>query len=127
MNNRQLSIYSPEEGFSIGNLFPKIYKPYKNYKPSVIKPLDDKSRLLLEIDKYSFARHEINLYLDINPNDQSMIELFNDYRKKENELVLEYERKYGPLLITSNSLDNNPFLWEMLPYPFEGGANNVGI
>ena len=129
MNNnfRNESIYSPEEGFTKGNLFPEMYTPYKNYVPKSVMPKDEKSKLLLEIDKYSFARHEINLYLDLNPNDSSMLQLFNDYREKENKLVNLYESKYGPLNITSDSLDNNPFLWEALAFPFEGGANNVGL
>ena len=56
-----------------------------------------------------------------------MLKLFNDYREKENELINQYERMYGPLNINSDSLENNPFLWETTLFPFEGGANNVGL
>ena len=84
-NDRGESIFSPLEGFSLGNLFPELYTPYKNYKPKEVRPLDEKGRMLLDIDKISFARHEINLYLDLHPDDQSMLKLFNDYREKENE------------------------------------------
>ncbi len=126
-NDRGESIFSPLEGFNLGNLFPELYTPYKNYKPREVKPTDEKSKLLLDIDKISFARHEINLYLDLHPDDQSMLKLFNDYREKENELINQYERMYGPLNINSDSLENNPFLWETTLFPFEGGANNVGL
>lgn len=121
------SIYNMEEAFKRGNLFPELYTPYKNYRPRDVKALDEKSRLLLEIDKYSFVAHEMNLYLDIHPNNSDMLQLFNKFRNKVNELTNQYENKYGPLTINSNSLEANPFLWETTLFPFEGGANNVGL
>lgn len=49
-----------------------------------------------------------------------MLALFNDYRRKSNELTREYEEKYGPLNISSNSLDGNNFTWATDPWPWEG-------
>ena len=71
----------------------------------------------------AFAAHEINLYLDLNPDDVSMITLFNDYRKKANELRTQYESKYGPLNLASDSLDQTPFMWEKNTWPWEARFN----
>lgn len=120
--NRAVSLYSPEEGYMKGNLFPELYDQYKNYQPVILRAKDEQSKLLLELSAVSFASHELNLYLDLHPNDESMLTLFNDYRRKANSLIDEYETKYGPITVNSDSLDASPFLWEVDAWPFEGGS-----
>ena len=71
----------------------------------------------------AFAAHELNLYLDINPDNNSLLTLFNDYRERANALKEEYEANYGPISISSNVLINQPFLWEETSWPWEGGMN----
>lgn len=119
--NRAVSLYSPEEGYMRGNLFPELYDSYKNYKPVLLRATDEQSKMLLELSAISFANHELNLYLDLHPNDESVLTLFNDYRRKTNTLMNEYENKYGPLTINSDSLNASPFLWEADVWPWEGG------
>lgn len=119
--NRAVSLYSPEEGYMKGNLFPELYDQYKNYQPVMLRAKDEQSRLLLELSAVSFASHELNLYLDLHPNDESVLMLFNDYRRKANSLIDEYETKYGPITVNSDSLNASPFLWEVDAWPFEGG------
>lgn len=116
MNNmNKVNLFNPKEGFEKGNMFENIYSEYKNYKPEVLKPTNDQERLLYNIQTICFAAHDLNLYLDLNPNDQSMITLFNDYLKKEEELIKEYESKYGPMTINSNINEwvNNKWPWEV--------------
>ena len=120
--NRAVSLYSPEEGYMKGNLFPELYDQYKNYQPVILRAKDEQSKLLLELSAVSFASHELNLYLDLHPNDESVLTLFNDYRRKTNSLIDEYEIKYGPITVNSDSLDASPFLWEVDAWPFEGGS-----
>ncbi len=122
-----MKLYTPDAGFTVGNLFPDLYKPYKNYKPKELIPKNDKEKLLIEIDRNAFAAHELNLYLDLNPDNEEMLMLFNDYRKESRKLIDEYEEKYGPLTLQSNTLENNPFLWEELDFPFVGGNKDVGL
>ena len=118
---RVVSLYSPEEGYIKGNLFPELYDEYKDYKPIVVKANDEQSMMLFQVGEYAFAAHELNLYLDLHPDDESVLRLFNDYRVKSKELMDQYENKYGPITLTSNSLDASPFLWEAYAWPFEGG------
>ena len=65
-----------------------------------------------------FAAHELNLYLDLNPDDKSAFMLFMDYEKKANRMIEEYERMYGPLKVDSNEM--NSFTWSTEKWPWEG-------
>ena len=52
-----------------------------------------------------------------------MLTLFNDYRNQANKLATDYENKYGPLTINSNSLDENTFNWVENSWPWEERKN----
>ena len=112
MNNQNL--FNPKEGFIKGNMFSDLYSEYKNYKAFSLKPRNDQEKRLFEIQAICFAAHELNLYLDLNPYDQSMITLFNDYVKKEEELVREYESMYGPMIVNNNISE-----WVSKKWPWE--------
>lgn len=123
MNNFNQSLVTPTEGYNRGNMFANLYDQYKNYRPENLRASNEQERLFLEISRTSFAAHELNLYLDIYPNDVSMIKLFNDYREKCEQLTKEYEQKYGPLSVKSDSLNQTPFMWEKSPWPWEDRFN----
>ena len=120
MENSKSSLYTPTEGYNKGNLFADLYEEYKNYKPVTLVAGNEQQKLFLELSKMAFAAHELNLYLDLNPDDETMLSLFNDYRKRANNLMMEYENKYGPLTIASDSLSSS-FLWEKQDWPWKGG------
>lgn len=123
MNNNSLSLYTPTEGYNKGNLFSNLYDDYKNYKPVNLEGKDNKTKLWLDMNRVLFALHEINLYLDVNPNNQSMVQLFSDYSRKANELMMEYEKNYGPLTTINESNLNSSFNWVEEKFPWEGGNN----
>lgn len=122
--NRNSSLFTPIDGYNNGNMFSNLYSQYKNYRPAQLSGNTEKEKMLLEIGRLSFAAHDLNLYLDLYPNDESMLTLFNDYRKSADELISQYEAKYGPLNVNSNSLENGPFKWINGPWPWED-INNV--
>lgn len=113
------SLFTPEVAYNNGNLFSNLYSQYKNYRPAQLSANTEKEKLLLDIGRLSFAAHDLNLYLDLNPNDESMLALFNDYRKQADSMISEYESKFGPLNISSNSLETGPFKWINSPWPWE--------
>ena len=119
-NNREkVQLFNPKEGFERGNMFTNLYQKYKNYRPASLKANTEKERLLLNLQALCFAAHDLNLYLDLHPEDQSMLTLFNDYQRKITEISKEYEQKYGPLLV-SNNTNNNSFDWVTEKWPWEG-------
>ena len=120
MNMNNQNLFSPKEGFIKGNMFTNLYNEYKNYKPQNLVPKNEQERMLYELDSISFAAHELNLYLDMHPEDQSMVTLFNDYRRKQEELTKNYESMYGPLTVNSNEMENKTFSWVNTSWPWEG-------
>ena len=120
MNMNNQNLFNPTEGFIKGNMFTNLYSEYKNYKPQMLNPKNEQERMLYELDSISFAAHELNLYLDMHPEDQSMVTLFNDYRRKLEELTKNYESMYGPLTVNSNEMENKTFSWVNTTWPWEG-------
>ena len=117
MNN--MSSFDPYQGFIRGNMFQNLYNSYKLKEPYDIKPMNEQAELLTYIDSLCFACIDLNLYLDVNPNDRLAIDLFNQYRLKKNDLMDEYQNKYGPLLLNSDSLNIYPWAWDDKPWPWE--------
>ncbi len=107
--NDSLNLFNPYEGFLKGNSFKDLYVPYKDYRVAKINFNSEKEELLFNIDEYSFMAHDLNLYLDVNPNNMEALNKYNEYRNKTNELITKYERRYGPLTV-SNVCDNT-FSW----------------
>lgn len=124
INNMNIALDSPDEGFLKGNMFKDTYESYKNYQYRTINPTNEKEKLLYEIAKYSFATHDLNLYLDLHNDDNSLLMLFNDYRKKTNDLINEYENKFGPMTISTDDEKSIPFKWASKDFPW-GGISNV--
>ena len=118
-NYQNDNLFNPYEGLIRGNLFKNIYDPYKNQKPYTIKPMNDQAKMLTDIDSLEFALIDLNLYLDIYPDDKNTIALFNKYRNEQNELLNEYQNKYGPILLNSDALNNMTWMWDNNPWPWE--------
>ena len=120
-NNSEVNnnLFNPYEGYLKGNLFKNLYNSYKNIKPLNIPVNNERDELLLNVGQLSFARHELNLLIDNYPNDSKYLNLFNKYRELENNAINNYERRFGPLNITSNDMDNIPFKWESDKWPWE--------
>lgn len=113
------SLYEPYQGFIRGNMFQKLFDPYKLKEPYEIKPMNEQAEMLTYIDSLCFACTDLNLYLDVNPNDRNKIDLFNKYSLQKKELLEEYQRKFGPLLLNSDSLNTYPWAWNDRPWPWE--------
>ena len=122
-NSTMPSLFSPAVGLDNGNMFSDLYQPYKKYKPANVSANNERESLIRELARMGFAAHELNLYLDLHPDDTSMITLFNDYREKYNQLVKQYDEKFGPLLISSNTLNQTPFMWVKDIWPWEVKPN----
>lgn len=118
-NYNKKNIYDPYNGFIRGNLFPDLYNTYKISNPYNIEPMNEQAKLLTDIDSLCFALTDLNLYLDINRNDKDIINLYNQYRQKKNNLLEQYQNKYGPITLDSESLNKVPWEWDNLPWPWE--------
>lgn len=115
---KNMNLAEPYQGFLQGNLFNDLYEGYKNYRPARIVPNNEQAELLLNVDQLTFAAHELNLYLDVHPDDRQMIQLFNKYQEMAQEAIQKYESKYGPLSVSTPS-GTNQFSWEAYAWPWE--------
>ena len=113
------NIYTPYEGFIRGNMFKNLYDPYKMDRPFEIQPMNEQAEILTNIDSLGFAMVDLNLYLDVFPDDRNALDLFNKYRKQKEELLKQYENKFGPMVITSDALNMYPWAWDNKPWPWE--------
>ena len=116
INNNLTGLYT---GFIRGNMFSNLYNQYKDYQPMMINPDNEKEQYLLDLNQVQFAMHDINLYLDNYPNDSMMLKEFNKNRELYLQLLEEYENRYGPINISSNTLNNSPWTWNNEPWPWE--------
>ncbi len=120
MPNMNNDLADPKVALDRGNLFNSLYDPYRNYKYRPLKASNKREELLIDILKHNFALTELNLYLDVNPRDMNMINLYNRYLTNKKRLVDEYEKQFGPLTLEGLNVGNNSWNWDNSPWPWEG-------
>lgn len=120
--NRKIT--TVKEGFMRGNMFNNEYIPYKNYKVKELVATNDKEEQLFRIMALSFAINDLNLLLDLNPNDRENFNTFKSLIKEKNDLEQKYIEKYGPLTLEETT--KNSFDWvSAFPWENEGGSKYV--
>ena len=112
------NLYGPYEGYLKGNLFNNLYEEYKDYRPASFRFKNEKEEALFNLNQISFAMHELNLYLDIYPNDSNYINKYCELEKTYNSLLTSYEKKYGPINVNGIS-NTTPFSWVTNSFPWE--------
>lgn len=81
--------------------------------------MDNKERLLNDINVIDFALVELTQYLDTHPYDCNAMEYLNHYARIKNQLMKEFSMKYYPL--TKDLAESNKeWRWGMAPLPWEG-------
>lgn len=118
-NKKSSTLYDSYNGFIRGNLFKNLYDPYKKEEPYEIKPINEQARLLTNIDSLGFAMIDLNLLLDVNPDNEEAIKLYNKYLKEKENLTKEYEKKFGPITTDSDTLNSYPWGWIDMPWPWD--------
>lgn len=119
--NESIELYSANEGLNKGNMFKNEYDPYKNYIYKVVVK-GERDELLLKIQELTFKTIDLNLYLDMYPNDDKCYQEFKSTVKDLKKYKELYEKNYGPLCMT-DTLFYDSYKWEKNPWPWmnEGG------
>lgn len=118
-NQSKSNILDPYQGFIRGNMFSDLYNGYKINQPIGINPQNKQAEMLTTIDSLCFAMTDLDLYLDIYPNDKNALELYNFYQNSYNEYMKSYQKEYGPLELDSATFKNNFWTWILSPWPWE--------
>ena len=120
-NRHNDSIINLVEGFSRGSIFENTYSIYKNHK-YMLKVDNERDKLLYKIQIYCFAIKDLNLYLDLHPNETDKLILFKKYNDELKKLKEEYNSKYSPLCL--NDVNNtSKWTWINNPWPWDKGGN----
>lgn len=69
-----------------------------------------------------FAIQEAALYLDAYPENSAALEYYTSMRELREDVLSEYESKYGPITIFGNT-NTNAWQWTDAPWPWEAEAN----
>ncbi len=115
--NRDSNILEPMEGFLRGNMFKDLYKPYKNLTYFKLNPKTEREKMLYKIMALSFAINDLNLYLDLHPDNKEAFDLFKKYVEEKRTLSKEYDKVYGPLSVTKTT--GSKFNWINSPWPWD--------
>lgn len=116
------TLFSDREGFNKGNMIIEEYVPYKNYVYKVVVK-GERDELLLKIQELTFKVIDLNLYLDIHPNDEEMYKVFKNTVQELKKYKDMYEKNFGPLCVT-DTLYYDSYKWLKNPWPWmnEGGS-----
>ena len=106
-------------GFYMGNIYSNTYKPYKNYKSKKINAYSEQQKMLLRIMELDFFINDLNLYLDVNPNDMNMFEIFKKCTVELDGLKKKYYEKYQVLELCNDTKDK--YTWLNNLWPWDGG------
>ena len=120
-NRHNDKLINPVEGFNRGNMFEKLYSNYKNHKYT-LKVDNKRDELLYKIQIYNFALKDLNLYLDINPNETDKLVVFKKYNEELQKLKKEYNSKYSPLEICDVN-STTTWTWINNPWPWDKGGS----
>ncbi len=72
-----------------------------------------------KIHAYDFAILEFGMYLDTHPWDTRALQKRQSLQKEREALVGEYERRFGPYIVTSTQVRGNRWSWVDNPWPWE--------
>lgn len=74
------NLFTPNQTLEYGNIFKKEYEGYKGYQPYKINIKNENSILnLIAMQDYL---HDLKLYLDVYPNDNAILNEYNNVLKK---------------------------------------------
>ena len=73
---------------------------------------------MLEIQRLEFSINELNLYLDLNPEDVNVFKIFKKLIEDLKEKTNVYVKTYGPLELCDV---NDTYEWTMSMFPWEEG------
>ncbi len=82
--------------------------------------MSDKAKMRGRINSYDFALLDLQTYLDSHPADKRAMQLRQMYRAKRQELIGEYEKRFGPYVVTRDDVpDGDRWTWIDNPWPWD--------
>lgn len=114
-----------KEGFLRGNIFKNEYKPYKNLSYISISPKNDREAKLFNVMSYAHAITDMNLYLDVHPEDRGALNYLEELIVEEEKAKKDYIMNYGPLNVCDTKGDK--FKWIDSPWSWDSIGGNMYV
>ena len=122
---REDKLVSTKEGFLRGNMWKEEYVPYKGMIYIPLKPKNEREALLYQIMEYDFAVNDLNLYLDLHPEDEAIYEKLKEYVRLCIELKDRYAKEYGPLIL--EQVNSKNYEWMKNPWPWDKSVGSMYV
>lgn len=81
--------------------------------------MSERGQLRRRISAVDFALFELVLFLDTHPDDVRAMRMRDQYKKKRDELVAEYESHFGPYVVTADDVTGDQWTWIDNPWPWD--------
>lgn len=78
-----------------------------------------KDQLLTKISAVSLIVHDIHLFLDTHPGNAKALKDHKELSKELQNLISEYEKKYGPLMNLGHQNVDSENNWIQGPWPWQ--------
>ena len=121
--DKPANVVDPTTGLSLGNMYKNEYDQYKNYVQKRITPANEREKMLLKIQELDFALNDLNLKLDVEPNNMELYNLFRNYALELKTLCEKYSKEVEVLELIKDV--NGKYTWINNPWPWDGGMKNV--
>ncbi len=119
LEKTNIEIVTPIEALSKGNMDKNLYNQFENYQPVLLNKNNPNDML----KAYNFILIDLQLYLDVHPEDENVKELFNEYVRRWHETKEKVQKINGPLYLASTA-DSQNLNWDwQKKWPFEGKMN----
>jgi len=80
--------------------------------------MNDRERMMRNVQMYHLALEDTILFLDSHPEDRDALSYFGEVREKNNEAMSAFESKYGPLT-SDRAPAADRWTWVDGPWPWE--------
>ena len=82
-----------------------------------------KADLLRQVQMHRFAMHDLSLYLDTHPTDDTALEHFLQHKTACEQAAAAYVRRFGALKKDQVGTENGWAAWSNTPWPWDREAN----
>ena len=78
--------------------------------------MNNRENALLRLSAVQFSAWELHMYLDTHPNDELATKRYRKYKSEYEALLADFEQKYGPVTLTSNTNAwlSDPWPWDII-------------